>query len=99
MGPVVPYTAGSARESATRPAPPAVTSVPSMSKRKRRRAAARSPVSAAPAHDARQDIEHRVDLGGGGPAAEREAERALRLLARAADGAQHVRGLAGGEVA
>src|SRR5213593_2857911 len=101
IGPIVPYTSVSACPTAIRPAPRAVTSVPSMSNRKSctssaapRRAALGGETSQA-VDDARHDVDHVVDLGGGRPPSEREAERALGGLTIAADGAQHVRRLAG----
>ena len=68
-----------------------VISVPSMSNRTsftrgcRALTLQRSGERAQARHDRRQRVEHRVHVGRGAPAAEREAERALRLLARAAD--------------
>src|SRR5919108_5527221 len=91
MSPAVPYVWISACCRAERPAPRAVMSVPSMSNRNRR-TLRREPAQSL--DDRRQRVEHDVDLGGGRPATEREAERALGLVARAADRAQHVRGLA-----
>src|SRR5262249_22845947 len=96
MAPAVPYVVWSARPNAARPAPRAVTSVPSTSNRKSRTSGG----EAAQALDhAGQRLEDRVDLGGRRPTTEREAERALELVARAPDGAQHVRGLAARHVA
>src|SRR5947208_5009236 len=91
--PAVPYVSSSARANAVRPAPRTLTSVPSMSKRKRRTLRRRQ---AADASDHRRHrIEHEIDLAGGGPAAEREAERALGGVAVTADRPQHVRRLSG----
>src|SRR5215468_9594443 len=96
MAPAVPYVAFRARPNAARPAPRAVTSVPSTSKRKSRTSGG----EAAQALDhARQSLEDRVHLRRRRPATECEAERALELVARASDGAQHVRGLPARHVA
>src|SRR5262250_1969136 len=101
IGPVVPYTSLSARPMAMRPAPRAVTSVPSMSNRKSctrcaaPRRAALGGETAQAIDDAWHDVDHVVDLGGGRPPTQREAERALGSLTIAADGAQDVRRLAG----
>src|SRR5215471_17902230 len=93
MGPVAPKTVCIARLRAWRPAPRALTSVPSTSKRKRR-TSGREPAQAT--DHARQEVEEDVDLGGRGPASEGEAKGAVGLFASAPDGAQHVRRLAGG---
>src|SRR5881296_2899078 len=96
MAPAVPYVAVSARPKAARPAPRALTSVPSTSKRKSRTSGRET----TQALDHRgQRLDDRVHLRRRRPPAEREAERALQLVARAADGAQHVRGLAARHVA
>src|SRR5262245_29797364 len=99
IGPVVPYTSLSACPMAIRPAPRAVTSVPSMSNRKSctraaapQRAALEGETSQA-IDNARHDVDHVVDLGGGRPPAQREAQRALGGVTIAADGAQDVRRL------
>src|SRR5437870_2066471 len=91
--PAVPYVSSSARANAARPAPRTDTSVPSMSKRKRRTLLGGQ--AAEPGDHRRNGIEHDVDLARGGPAAQREAERAFGGLAVAADRPQHVRRLAG----
>src|SRR5919204_2356510 len=96
IAPAVPYVAWSARPNAARPAPRAVTSVPSTSNRKSR-TSGRETTQAL--DDGRQGLHDGVDLRGRRPSAEREAERALELVAGAADGAQHVRRLAARHVA
>src|SRR5213593_3670070 len=81
--PAVPYVSSSARAKAVRPAPRTLTSVPSMSKRKRRTLRRRQPAEAG---DHRGDrVDHEIDLAGRGPAAEGEAERALGRVTVAAD--------------
>src|SRR5262244_2195851 len=93
MAPAVPYVTSSARANAARPAPRTDTRVPSMSNRKRRTLLAGQ---TAEARDHRgNSLEHRVDLAGSRPAAQREAERALGGDAVAADRAQDVRRLTG----
>src|SRR5204862_5556272 len=96
MAPAVPYVASSARPKAARPAPRAVTSVPSTSNRKSRTSGCETPQAL---DDLRQRFENRLDLGRRRPSAKGEAERALELLARAADRAQHVRRLTARHVA
>src|SRR5262249_53917825 len=101
IGPVVPYPSVSACPMAIRPAPRAVTSVPSMSKRKSCTTSAtpqRRPLGGETSQtvdDARHDVDHVVDLGGRRPPTQREAERAFGRVTIAADGAQHVRRLTG----
>src|SRR5215813_6712043 len=101
IGPVVPYTSLSACPMAIRPAPRAVTSVPSMSNRNSctrssapQRVALGGETSQA-IDDAWYDVDHVVDLGGDRPPAQREAQRALGSLTITADGAQDLRRLAG----
>src|SRR5215470_1310156 len=94
MSPAVPYTRSSAAASARRPAPLVRTRVPSMSKRtSRTRALAGRPrdrdgEGAEARHNGGQAVEDGIHLGGGAPAAQREAERAVGLGGRAADRAQ-----------
>src|SRR5919201_4800316 len=96
MAPAVPYVASSARPKAARPAPRAVTSVPSTSNRKSRTSGRET----AQALDRRgKRVDHRVDLRRGRPSPEGEAQRALELVSRTADGTQDVRRLAAGHVA
>src|SRR5437879_8142691 len=90
--PAVPYVSSSARANAVRPARRTLTSVPSMSKRKRR-TLLRGQASE-PGDHRRDRVEHEVDLARGGPPAEREAQRALGGGWLAADRPQHVRWLA-----
>ena len=94
--PAVPKVCSSALVRARRPAPRAVRSVPSMSNRIEARAQGARRRRRLTTPGTRRG---RVDLGRRGPPAQREAERAVGLGARTADGAQHVRGLAGQRVA
>src|SRR5262249_20717228 len=96
MAPAVPYVVVSARPNAARPAPRAETSVPSTSNRKSRPSGGET---AQALDHAGKRFDDGVDLRRRRPAAEREAERALELVTRAADGAQHVRGLAARHIA
>src|SRR5262245_36439018 len=91
--PAVPYVSSSARANAVRPAPRTLTSVPSISKRKRRTLRQRQTAEAG--DHCGHPVEDEIDLAGGGPAAQREAERALGGVTVAADRAEHVRRLAG----
>src|SRR5262249_24873895 len=93
MAPPGPEVASSAPANAPPPTPRTHTTVPRLSDREKR------PLRVGQTAEARDHrgngLEHRVDLAGSRPAAQREAERALGGDAVAADRAQDVRRLTG----